>query len=138
MVNKVKETIEIPYENGGDRSGEVRLEAGEEGLSKEGGDISWSMDVDKGKGSNRDQLGMSRSQLHHRGTRQAGQDSADPRTLRLNESGGEAAVVVSRGQGGKVGDRENFLEEDEVRLAVSDEGMEAPQVCPLVSIEADY
>jgi hypothetical protein len=24
-----------------------------------------------------------------------------------------------------------------VRLAVSDEGMEAPQVCPLVSIEAD-
>ena len=94
MVNKVKETIEIPYENGGDRSGEVRLEAGEEGLSKEGGDISWSMDVDKGKGSNRDQLGMSRSQLHHRGTRQAGQDSADPRTLRLNKGGGETAVIV--------------------------------------------
>ena len=35
-------------------------------------------------------------------------------------------------------DRENFLEENEVRLAVSDEGMEAPPVCPLVSIEANY
>ncbi len=32
--------------------------------------------------------------------------------------------------------RLNFLKKDQVRLAVSDDGVEAAQVCPLVCVEA--
>ena len=112
------------------------VEAGEKGLPLED-HFRWSMDVDEGEGSNGGQLSHSRLQFHHRGTRQAREDCAGPRTLRLNEGGGEALVAVSGGQRGEVRDRKYFLEEDKVRLAVSDEGMEAPQVCPLIGIEAE-
>jgi hypothetical protein len=34
-------------------------------------------------------------------------------------------------------DRFNFLKDNQVRLAVSDDGVEAAQVCSLVCVEAD-
>jgi hypothetical protein len=82
-------------------------------------------------------LSISRIQFHHSSTRQLGKNSTDLRMERLDEDGGEPLVLVCRGQGGKARNRFYFLEEDEVRLTVSDEGMEAPHVCPFIGIEAD-
>jgi hypothetical protein len=45
-------------------------------------------------------------------------------------------VVVGSGKGGQNLGRFNFLKENQVRLAVSDDGVEAAQVCPLVCVEA--
>jgi hypothetical protein len=67
-ISGVLETIEIPYQQGGDGFGQVRLEAGEKGLSL-ADDLRWSMNVDKGQCSNRDKLGMSRIQFYNSSTR---------------------------------------------------------------------
>ena len=136
QINGMLNTVKVSNKDGRDRADEAGAEAVEEvlSLSKNRGR---GMEVDEGEGTHRGQLCGPWGDLLNSCSREAGEDSHNSRTLRLNQGGGEALVPLGRGQRGQEGGREDLLEENQVRLAVSDEGKKATKISPLVCIEAE-
>ena len=136
QINGVLNTVKISNKDGRDRADEAGPEAVEEilSLSKNRGR---GMEVDEGEGTHRGQLCGPWGDLLNSCSREAGEDSHNSRTLRLNQGGGEALVPLGRGQRGQEGGREDLLEENQVWLAVSDERKKATKISPLVCIEAE-
>ena len=136
QINGMLNTVKISNKDGRDRADEAGAEAVEEilSLSKNRGR---GMEVDEGEGTYRGKLCGPWGDLLNSCSREAGEDSHNSRTLRLNQGGGEALVPLGRGQRGQEGGRENLLEENQVWLAVSDEGKKGTKISPLVCIEAE-
>ena len=97
QINGVLEAVEISNKDGRYRADEVGAEAVEEvlSLSENGGR---GMEVDEGEGTHRGQLCSPWGNLLDSRSREAGEDSHNSRTLRLNQGGGEALVPMGRGQ----------------------------------------
>jgi hypothetical protein len=94
------------------------------------------MDVEEGKGTNSDQLGPPRLDLLNSG-RQAGQGGDDEVLGGLPEGGGREGVAKRGCQGRNSIVGVNFLKENQVRLGLLEDGVEAAEVGPLVGVEGE-
>ena len=97
QINGMLNTVKVSTTDGRARADEAGAEAVEEvlSLSKNRGR---GMEVDEGEGTHRGQLCSPRGDFLNSCSREAGKDSHDSRTLRLNQGGGEALVPMGRGQ----------------------------------------
>ncbi len=131
-VQRLLYADEITNQDWGDGGVQVRPEAVEIGCEV----IGLCMDVEERKGANSDQLDPPRQDLLNSG-RQAGQGGNDEVFGGLPEGGGREGVAERGCQGRNSIVGENFLKENQVRLGLLEDGVEAAEVGPLVGVEGE-
>jgi len=131
-VQRLLYAVEVSNQDWGDGGVQVRPESVEVGCEV----IGLCMDVEERKGTNSDQLDPPRLDLLNSG-RQAGQGGDDEVLGGLPEGGGREGVAKGGCQGRNSIVGVNFLKENQVRLGLLEDGVEAAEVGPLVGVEGE-
>ena len=93
------------------------------------------VEVDKTQAANSDKLGVAREEFLDSSEGEAGKDSQDEVAASTRKSRGPEGVASRGGQSRHQVEGGGFLDEDEMGFCLSDDGRQASEVSPLVSVE---
>jgi len=111
----------------------VRAEGGEKGGSVSADD--GGMEMDETQTANSNELDMTGEDFLDGGEGEAGEDGQDEVATRTMKSRGPEGVASRGGQSRHQVEGEGFLDEDEVRFSLPDDGRQASEVGPLVCVK---